>query len=250
MGWPEPANYDYTYWPRPEVVTIVQRGLGGSTLTASVAMRDTPQTRTEQSPMGARYLSTELTWYLAGPEIVPQGVEILPGDKISADVKYGQDGSAKAEWTIQEPSYNPLDDVWTCRSKRLFIHPRQRSYITVQRPRRDPLTGLLPQSPTGREIRSWEDVYTDEVCAVYKRSQEDSIVDDQEGTLETYLIILERDLTLTSNDRILLRWNEFGSGSGTGTSVDEDERKILDISSYESEDLIDELPHLTCVRKP
>lgn len=249
MAWPEPANYDYTYWERSESVTIIQRGQGGVQFEAAVALRDTPQTRTEKSPMGARYLATELTWYLAGPEM-PTGIVLYPGDKISADVTYGQTGSEKVEWTIQEPSHNPLDDVWTCRSLRLFIHPRQVSYITVQRPARNPLTGLLPQDATGRERRVWENVYENERCGVYKRSQEDSIVDDQEGTLETYLIILERDLVLTSNDRILLRWNDVGTGTGTGTITDQDEMKILDISSYENDDLIDELPHLTCVRKP
>lgn len=238
----ELARYDYRFWRWAEAITLTQ-GQGGATHSITHALRETPVTRDEKMPMGARYLDARTTWRV--PEVLlPEGTELLPGDTITADAFFNQSGTAQSVWTVQSGvQHNPFDGVWVLPALRLFLHPRLTTTVDIQRPVLDS-DSRLPIDDTGAEYYSYQTVYLDEPAAVIFQGRDEEKVDGVEGGTERWLVVVSRELTITNLDRVLV------GHTGTGT-IPSPTAMILDVMDYQdSDNFIDELPRLVCVRRP
>lgn len=235
-GW---ARRDYRFWPYKEAVTVLPAGTGtADAYEVAVAQRVGPVGGGERAPMGARYLSREIRWYVPGPKL-PAGVTLLEGDVLRANLTYGDDDSGTVDWVVQRADFNPFDEVWTLEGLLLSLHPRLSELITIQRP-------VITVDDAGGEVFDWGDVagvpnpavgvYVDEPAAVLFLGGDHTTFNAQVGDRERWEIVVGRQLTLTARDRVLYR--------APGGVL------VLDIDDFQNSGRIDEFPKIVCSRQP
>lgn len=236
----------YRFWQKKEAITLTIREKPGVTQTSinvSIAKRDSPHSQAEKVPMGGRYISQRMTWRIPAA-LLPSGTRIFSGDLITGNLELDQSGTETGTWTVQSVDYNPLDAVWTLPDCLLLgLHPRLYDVVTIQRPKRDPVTKRRPLNAAKKEILSWENIYTAEPAAVIFQGRDHTVMNDVVGGRERWLVVVARDLTITDEDRVVL----YHTGTGTGILTGE---LVLDVDDYQDYSLIDELPRLICSRNP
>lgn len=117
-------SLDYLLWDFPEAATLTSVR-DGQDLTAAVthALRGQPSIK-ERAPTGGVYTGTDLLWLLPG--VLLGGLTPKPGDTVT--------DAAGVIWTILQPEYDQLDQMWQCYAVALAIAHDLRDRVTLWKP--------------------------------------------------------------------------------------------------------------------
>jgi hypothetical protein len=180
------VSRDYLTWENREPVTHT-----GTTDTAATAVQDArrfPVRRHEQAASGGVYRGDDRVWCLPA---VQCSFEPLPGDRVT--------DSAGTVWTVLEAKPVGLGSSlshYRLVTRDLVLAERLRDTLDVERP-------AITYDASGVALRAWAAAYSGIPCRI--QPQEANAIEERGlyGFEGTHLGFVDRQLTLTAEDRVL-----------------------------------------------
>ncbi len=237
---------DWSMWDGTEAVTYYARrggSIGSSAAyveseTIDLAKRRAPGWR-EKSASDATYQAAMLNWFIPAAKLA----DMMSGSSGSTatgetlekprpgDYIVDSDGLT---WTVQTADNIVLKSIWKFQTLNLSIVYDLRDTISIER-------SAITYDSTGGIIRTWPPTggstpYDTISARVQLMTQDEVEQRSLRGRQSHYLVIVDQELTLTSEDRI-----KWVSGSTTN---------YLEIVDYHNAKRIDELPMVTALLQP
>lgn len=219
----------YMQWQGKETVelNVVERCESDVPTTVSSALRIRP-TEVERQPSGGAYTGTDVVWLL--PKTLLGTTVPKPGDTID-------DGDA-VTWTVLRVRYLTSWQVFRCYCVDLKVALKLDHTISIQRP-------LRTKDLVGGYTTLWPDDVPPGGSTPYENISARVQLEDKryverrgiKGYEETYRVVVDRQLTLSGNDRV--KWTD---PTCSGLAV------YLDIVSVIDAEKIGDLPTLVCRR--
>jgi hypothetical protein len=176
--------------------------------------------RREQTPAAGGYTAGSLVWHIPAAVLTP-GVRPKIGDAVM-DLD-------QERWTVVEASLKRNRQRWELTTLNLRITHDLRDTIDVQRAARSSDAAGVPAKtfpPDGGTV-----LYRALPCRVQLVSAEIADQRGIRGTQRTYTVIVDRQISVDTEDRILWRG------------------QVLDITGYRNPELISELPVIDALAK-
>lgn len=216
MAIPLDWSADYLSWDFQERVTFTSAAAGGRaevSFPVEPTLRGQP-TAKERAPTGGAYAGSDLQWLLPFPML--RGNAVKPADTVTA-----ADGTV---YTVLQPGYDQLDQVWDCYSVALSIAHQLADRLTVWAP-------ANAQDRAGSRVATYAQTYgpTDARFQLVDESQEEAR--GKQLWRRTYEAYVAAEVELT---------NECQVRDGDGN--------VYQVTGYKNRGRIDELSVISCVR--
>lgn len=237
-------SLDYLSWDGTESVTYESARRPTDSPALSRQLRNPSQadmipvakrralTRRELAASLGSYTAGDRVWLLPAA-VLPSWLSPKPGDVVV--------DSAAARWTALEVQTNKGEQTYrlTCRNLTLVFELRDSIDIERASVIYDGAGAAIKQFPTGPGPRGGQVLYTGLVCRVQLATQQIAEERGIRGFRGTYAIIVEREVTVTNEDRIRLR-TASTDGLAAGS--------YLEIRDYHQAQTIDNLSVIAAER--
>lgn len=219
---------DYLVWDGVQVVTHTAGRLGGGgTETAVSLAKRRALTYKELAASGGAYTGLDRVWLIPAA-VLSAGFTIRPGDAIT-------DASSVA-WTVLEATLGKFGQTWKLTCRDLVLVNALTYLIDIER-------AQLLQDAAGGTVRRWPGQGGTVAYSQLRASVQpvEAAPADERGVragLAKYEVTVERQVALAF-DRDRVKWTDT-----TG------QPHYLDITGLRNPNRIDELPVLTCEKRP